>query len=1731
MVDVMDKIVNLEFNNKDFEENAQTSLSTLDKLKKALNFDGAASGLEKVKDSVKGISLEGLTNAVDTVANRFSTMGIVATTALVNITNRAVDAGIQLVKSLTIDNITSGFQEYEDSLKSINKIMYALPDLSMDQIQEQIRKLDWYADETAYDFQGMTRAVSSFVAQEIPLDESAKMIQGVANMAGLAGVEAKNATHAFDGFAKAIGAQYMSQINWSWIKTAGMETAATKKELIEAGLAVGTLYKDSKGVIHVSKQLMKNAKGLKDDVVSVANFTTTLSSRWLSGEVMQHAFTEMSKYSDLVKEFQTIWEDLTGEYLSASEVMGVLDDSTNMSAKHLDVLTQATSNLLGKSVDATGALHYLNEEISESAKAGFKSAQEYRTFSDAIEATSVAVTTAWSKVFQAIFGDAEQAKVTWTRLGNWLWDEFASPFVDFADVVEEWSRGGGREDLIEGFANIGNAYSTVKQTLSDTFEDFLRPLKTITVHTKELVTELDPLTGEANKVWKLVNKTVTETKEISNFKPFTGGLKNHLDLETKLVDVYDEEWTIFDGIQSKIEAMSTKLREYTDRLFVYNEETGETEPSERFLEVLEKLSRIFNGALNGIGLFADAIKVVIDAVRGLFDDEMSDMGDQVLDVAADFGDWLTDLRKNGKLIDSFRGKVEKVTNALKPIANFLGYIIPKAVEKFKETDLLGALSLVFDEAAGALGRSFHRGGIFTALGEGISELGKVLKEYVGIDISWITDFLGEDFKQFDEFLPKLQPLINFITGLGDAFGESFTSAGGGLPGLLSGIFDSISGGLQAIADTGLLSSIGQGIDEFGEALKKATGIDLTWFTSFVNDVLGGIEEKIPALQPLLDFFADLGKNFKETYDEKGGGLKGGIAATLDSITGALTALSDTFTGLTGTDFSGAVNTVNGILNGFGTVLDFVAGAVTGLWNGLTGLVDWFGKQDWSDLKSVFDGISPFLTQVWELVKTVLSDIGSGLSANSDGKGMWALMQNIVLFFSTLAGIKIVGILNNVKEMFATVSDVLSGFSESSASKFKEMAEGILMLVAAIAIMSVIDSNKLKEVGIALAAMIAMVELAIVGLAKISQAFSASSGGDEKKGFLEKILGRFMPEDTTGIKNMTNALLKVGAALLIVAVAVKVLASIKGNVWESIGAMTVVLAEMVAVVAILGKLSKQSKQLVSGVGGLIAIAAAVWILAKAIEGLAEVGNIPAVFVSSLIIAGLTAALVGLAKSLSGTTGVAAAGFALIEISAAMLILSGVLAIIGKLQETYDMANVILYTGGALVVLAGSLIILAQVDTAKVIASAAAMILVSIALLALIPTLYALSDLYTSGNLDNVLVEFAKALFVMVGVLAVLSVLPSLGVLAAAAAMVIAAAAIFVLSAAVNLFGTDLAKTAIDNMSKMLEVLISLSVASLLAAPVLLLLSVSIIALGASLLILAPGILLITGMIEAMTALANTVIAVVVVLEQSQFGKMLLEGLFNGFDENSIIGKVANVVGWIVGAFKRLFKINSPSLLMKEEIGENLMSGMAEGIDASSYKVENSIDNWGEDALKLFETWSGEMSESGDKVMPDIASAFDTGSFDVLGSIDMMGADSLANMDQWMGLLGGSGDNVMSNLANGIDMKSYLLNNSIDGMGDSAYTTMSSTMSRLSDAVNEDLVTEPVITPTIDLSKVKQGVATINEIFGQVQLNKLNQLSSSNGSNRSSNVTYVQNNYSPKAMSRTEIYRQTKVLIKG
>lgn len=405
-----ERVVSMKFDNKDFEKNVSTSLSTLDKLKQALSFKGASKGIEEVQSSINGIRLDALNQAIDTINSRFSNLGIIGMTALQNIANQAISTGKQMLESLTVDPIKDGFSEYELKMGSVQTILNSARDaegnsVGLDVVNEKLEELNKYADNTIYSFSDMTASIGKFTNAGVDLDRAVKAIQGISNEAALSGANAEQASHAMYNFAQALSAGSVKLIDWKSIENANMATVEFKEELLKTAVNAGTLADNLDGTYTV---LTENGQGkLMDDVISATSmFNDSLAYQWMTSDVL---IETLGRYAD-----------------------------------ELDPLGQRA----------------------------FEAATEVKTFTDFMDSLKESIGSGWATTWEMIFGDYNESKRVWTEVSKIVGDFVNAQAEARNALLQEWNDMNGRAAVLDGIVWAYKTFLNITKAVSKAFREF-----------------------------------------------------------------------------------------------------------------------------------------------------------------------------------------------------------------------------------------------------------------------------------------------------------------------------------------------------------------------------------------------------------------------------------------------------------------------------------------------------------------------------------------------------------------------------------------------------------------------------------------------------------------------------------------------------------------------------------------------------------------------------------------------------------------------------------------------------------------------------------------------------------------------------------------------------------------------------------------------------------------------------------------------------------------------------------------------------------------------------------------------------------------------------------------------------------------------------------------------------------------------------------------------------------
>ena len=415
-----EKVVSMKFDNKQFESNVSTTMSTLDKLKAKLNFSGASKGLEQINTAANKVDMKGMSNAIETVQMKLSAMQVVGVTALANIANQAVEAGKKMVNALTLEPVLTGYQEYKTQLNATQSILanVAHKGKTLDDVNAALDELNTYADETIYNFTEMTKNIGLFVNAGVDLDKSVASIKGFSNAAAVAGADSMRTAMAMYQLSQAMSTGYVQLMDWKSLEISNIAGEQFKNAIIETARVHG---------VAIDEMIEKEG-----------SFRDSLKNKWLTADIMTEALNHFTLSTEKMSEEE---QRLARESMKAKGYTDAQIDSL------FQLGTTATD-----AATKTKDLSQMFGVLKETAQSG------------------------WAQTWRIIFGDVEQAKAVFTPLT----DFFSNIIKTFSEARNALLEGA----LTKNFKKIGDTIKGITKPIKDTSDAIKTITKTAQDYSK-----------------------------------------------------------------------------------------------------------------------------------------------------------------------------------------------------------------------------------------------------------------------------------------------------------------------------------------------------------------------------------------------------------------------------------------------------------------------------------------------------------------------------------------------------------------------------------------------------------------------------------------------------------------------------------------------------------------------------------------------------------------------------------------------------------------------------------------------------------------------------------------------------------------------------------------------------------------------------------------------------------------------------------------------------------------------------------------------------------------------------------------------------------------------------------------------------------------------------------------------------------------------------------------------
>lgn len=1330
--EVDERVVEMRFDNAQFEKNVHQTMQSLEKLNDSLRLDGAEKGFEKIGDASAKVDFDEMQGALDNLSGKFSAVEVMGVAALSHITRQAIDTGERLVKSLSLDQVTSGWNKYAQKTASVQTIMNATGK-SIAKVNGYLSKLMWFSDETSYSFTDMTQSLGQLTASGGDIEKVIPMIMGMANATAYAGKGASEFSRVIYNLNQSYSQGYLSLMDWKSVELAGVATAELKKQIIETGVALGKI---------------------KEGDVTVGTFSSTLSKKWADKEVMETAFGKFAEFSEAVKK--------------------MVDANPGM--------------LASQAIDA------LADKYDEVTVKAFKAAQEAKSFSEAVDATKDAVSSGWMETFDILFGNYEEAKGFWSDLAEEFWNIFAGGAAGRNNWLKS-AFDSGLDQLLgtEGFGEAGDNYTNLLQKAlvnqgllsEEGIEEagsFQKALEESGVTAQQLYEvlgeaaehyhqraamsdeELNKLGFDRDKVYALANAYDSLAEQIQN------GSVNLDDLAGKMNQLSGREH-FFNGILNVLEGINSVLSPIrdgfgdvfmTDGSPLYNflkgfdELTGKMALNE---ETAEKVQKVFTGVFRVLSIGLKGVKAVGKTafmILGKLLDLLSPMGDLLLNIGSCIGNLLTwvdeSLGQAESLSDVLGILVGAVAALLSPIADVVkgvkalvrGGSMEEAKKQFGAFGtVVDAVGSVLDKfkigsvsAGNVIGTAFQLlGGILLGAFEGAGALiGRAFNGFKGA---------GDTVSEFaDSKVPLLENIRDVVLSLPEKAEKALADFGGTLTGIMSNISGACRNALSAVKDF----------------LNLQDGVDLYRLLALID--VGALAAAIYGATVLLKKASD---NFKKT-------LANPIGDFFNSLTGAV----NTWT---------KANTTNNLATAAKAIATAVA-LISGSMYLLAKIND--PTRAVQALASVISELFSMVVALKVLAATDLTGLDTAKligTVVAISIGMAALTNTVAKLgkMDAAQAEKSVEAVGHIAAMLAGMTGLLALFNKQlggvkGAGGFVAAAAAVDMIALALIPLAKAEANGLDIDG----AVEAINGVAIaMSILTVAAGFAQKLAGKADVSTLDKIIKYLVK-----LGGMLVAINAMGTALLMAAGAVAIFASLGDRMMDGIRGAGLVVSGIAALLVLMANTKVNPLRMKMGAESMVIASASLLVMAAAIK---QMGKAMGTDTGGAGMAGVSLMLVELAgalyllgkqapESTAAAVAMVAMGAAMIEMALAIKMLADV--------DFADIVKSVFSLAAALGILIAGCWGLGFVS-ANLASAAGACLMLATALLILTPAFKGLASLTAGEAFAGVI----GTIGIMLGLFAVGAITP------VAAGMVVFSACLISLGKAFSAFAGGIIKLSI------------------------------------------------------------------------------------------------------------------------------------------------------------------------------------------------------------------------------------------------------------------------------------------------------------------------------------------------
>ncbi len=1016
-----------------------------------------------VNDAASNVNLSGITNGTEEASSGFNALEVVATGALFSIGESISDlitGGLaslgNKIKEYTIDPIAEGFGEYETQIGSIQTILantgrgFDNQD-AIDEVNTALDQLNTYADKTIYNFTDMTQAIGSFTSAGLGrenLQEAVDAVQGVANVAALAGATASDVHRVLPQLAQALSSGAVTQQDWMSIQTAHMDSkifvdtiADVAMHMAQAGKAEQAAYEAGNAILNQGVT-MRSALN-KIDYKEWAG--------WFSSDILSNA----------LQLFTYDWKEMTADEI---------EDAKN----YFRSLGYTTEDEFTK--------------IFEQAELAQRAAKEVKTWSQLWDTIGEAIGSNWAGVWRNLIGDFKQATDTFTFLSDSISTGIDGLFSGIVNAAKIFNKSGAIDIIFGGFFrnekgekeldNLTNGFKRVEGAIDYLVQAIAKPLGAIKEAFDNVFGMTDDQLGLTITSFALAFKDFAQSLVISDNAAM--GLRQIFEGVFSILDI---GLTIVLDLGAAFFGLVGIIRTFTDPLvdiaLVLVGQIGQAIKwiHDKFLDlraaavelvypfidligVIEEIVKGFFGFVdipNQIQSIGDTIKnvldmfwnfidipgifrVIADAIRSVFGfigdltgwnkavEESNNLLNTTGEEVSAVDIWIQNLLKN-PIIAFFKGIMDAILGLLPSIAG-----LTDGLNKVDEEGRKITLASIFRTIADVI----HS--ILTPLSQIVLIIGKGLLSAIGLIFNLVTAIGGFALKLKDAFL-AWEPIKNVIDML-NRFKDGAINFFLSLPEKLTRVSDGISNPL------GIIQRVFGGVIDWFQGVTEYFG-NIT-VEQFITDVKNWANGVIESVKGVFEYFSNVSP--EQMVDDFVNNVYIGIQNGFGNLIGIAKHLDGIFPSLNGVFENGLNNIKNTLFSWLSGIGDFIASVAaesenipdfvsklfvkigSAIADGFAGIIENIKNFNPSEMGGMFGGVVDFFRNAAENLENTFPALDGVLT-----NGLNTTVENIKNFFSDITGDA-----DNWGDAFSNIfdkiGDNISKLPETIANAFTWLAD-------------------------------------------------------------------------------------------------------------------------------------------------------------------------------------------------------------------------------------------------------------------------------------------------------------------------------------------------------------------------------------------------------------------------------------------------------------------------------------------------------------------------------------------------------------------------------------------------------------------------------------------------------------------------------------------------------------------